>query len=76
MNISNIFYYSRALGHSGDGAVHKRPHKNKTHWHNQLKSFVSVYFKVFCRIRYKTIDVLLVQCPFNYAFPPSIFNTK
>ena len=33
------------MGHSGDDAVHKRPHKMKIHWQNQLKSLVLVYFK-------------------------------
>ena len=24
------------MGHSGDDAVHKIPHKRKTHWQNQI----------------------------------------
>ena len=53
------------MGHSGDDAVHKRSHKMKTHWENQQKSLVLVYFKVFCRIRHKKICPILVQCPLN-----------
>ena len=30
------------MGHSGDDAVHKIPHKMKTHWQNQLKILVLV----------------------------------
>ena len=28
------------MGHSEDDAVHKIPHKMKTHWRNQLKILV------------------------------------
>ena len=61
------------MGHSGDDAVHKIPHKMKTHWQNQLKISVLVLFKILCGIRYKKIDVILVQCPFNIF--PSTFLT-
>ena len=53
------------MGHSEDDAVHKIPHKLKTHWQNQLKILVLVWFKVLYGIRHKKIDVILVQCPFN-----------
>ena len=39
------------MGHSADDAVHKIPHKMK--------------FKILYRIRYKKIDVTLVQCSFK-----------
>ena len=51
------------MGHAGDDVVCNRPHKIKILWQNQLKSLV--YFKVLHRIRYKRIDAILVQCPFN-----------
>ena len=53
------------MGHSENDAVHKIPHKMKTHWQNQLKISVQVYFKILFRIRYKEIEVIPVQCPFN-----------
>ena len=44
MNISRIFLFFKvnfnkytiqeSMGHSEDGAVHKIPHKMKTHWQN------------------------------------------
>ena len=37
----------------------------KMHRQNQLKILVLVYFKILYRIRYKNIDVILVQCPFK-----------
>ena len=76
MNISMIFYFlkltsintqysSLYMGHSEDDAVHKIPHKMKTHWQNKLKFLVLVWFTILYRTRYKKIDVRLVQCPFN-----------
>ena len=53
------------MGHSEDDAVHKILHKMKTHWQNHLKISVQVKFKILYRIRYKKIDVILVQCTFN-----------
>ena len=53
------------MGHSGDDAVHKIPLKVKMHWQNQLKFLVLVEYKILYRIRYKKIDVILVQCPFK-----------
>ena len=53
------------MGHSGDDAVHKIPRKMKTHWQNHLKISVLIWFNILYRIRYKKIDVILVQCPFN-----------
>ena len=53
------------MGHSENDAVHKIPHKMKTHWQNQLKFLVWVWFTILYRTRYKKIDVRLVQCPFN-----------
>ena len=38
----------------------------KTHWQNQLKFSVLVWFQILYRIRYKKIDVILAQCPFKY----------
>ena len=76
MNISSIFYFSKSTsintrysslwGHSEDDAVHKIPHKLKTHWQNQLKFSVLVWFKILYRARYKKKDFILVQCPFKY----------
>ena len=43
------------MGNSGDDAVHKIPHKMKTHWRNQLKISVLVQFKILYRMRYKKI---------------------
>ena len=37
----------------------------KTHWQNQLKISVLAWFKLLYRIKYKDIDVILVQCPFK-----------
>ena len=56
------------MGHSEDDAVHKIPHKMKTHWQNQLKILVLTKFNILYRIRYKKIDVILVQCPFKYVY--------
>ena len=53
------------MGHSEDDAVHKIPLKMKTHWQNQLKISVLIWFDILYRIRYKKIDVTLVQCPFK-----------
>ena len=53
------------MGHSEDDAVHKIPYKMKTHWQNQLKISVLFGYKILYRIRYKKINVILVQCPFN-----------
>ena len=53
------------MGHSEDDAVHKIPHKMNTYWQNQLKISVLVKFIILYGIRYKNIDVILVQCPFN-----------
>ena len=58
------------MGHSGDDAIHKGPHKIKTYWQNQLKSLVLVYFIVLYRIRHKKIDAIIVQCPFKGKLPP------
>ena len=33
------------MGHSEDDAVHKIPHKMKTHWQNQLKFSVELDIK-------------------------------
>ena len=55
------------MGHSENDAVHKIPHKMKTHWQNQLKISVLVSFKILYGIRYKKTDVILVQCPFKTA---------
>ena len=49
------------MGNSEDGAVHKIPHKMKTHRHNQLKISVLVLINILYRIRNKAIDVILVQ---------------
>ena len=54
------------MGHSEDDAVHKIPHKMKILWQNQLKILVVVSFKILYGIRYKKIDVILVQCPFKF----------
>ena len=51
------------MGHSEDDVVHKIPHKMKTHWQNQLKFSVLVWFTILYRTRYKKIDDRLVQCP-------------
>ena len=53
------------MGDSEDDAVHKIPHKMKTHWQNKLKFSVLVGFTILNRTRYKKIDVRFVQCPFN-----------
>ena len=37
----------------------------KMHWPNWMKFLVLVYFIVLFRTRYKELDVILVQCPFN-----------
>ena len=55
------------MGHSGEDAVHKIPHKMKTHWQIQLKFSVLVQCKILYRIRYNKINVILVQCPFKHA---------
>ena len=56
------------MGHSEDDAVHKIPHKMKTHWQNKLKFSVLVWLTILYRYRYKKIDVRLVQCPFKVLF--------
>ena len=53
------------MGHSEDDAVHKIPHKMKTHWQNKLKFSVLVWLTILYRTRYKKIYVRLVQCPFK-----------
>ena len=62
------------MGYSKDDAVHKIPHKMKTHRQNQLKISVLVYFKILCRIRYKKIDVILVQCPLKVRILEESFS--
>ena len=59
------------MGHSEDDAVHKIPHKVKMHWQSQLKISVLIWFNILYRIRYKKIDVTLVQCPFNIDSNPN-----
>ena len=56
------------MGHSGDDVNHKKPHKMKTRWPNQLKISVSVYFQVFYRTRYKKIDVIQGVQKINFTF--------
>ena len=53
------------MGHSEDDAVHKIPHKMKTHWQNQLKMSALVCFKILCRIRYKKYMLYLFNAPFK-----------
>ena len=62
------------MGHSEDDAVHKIPHKMKTHWQNQIKISVLVQLKILCRIRYINTDFILVQCPFNAKPLTTIFQ--
>ena len=57
------------MEHSEDDAVYKILHKMKTFWQNQLKISESVLFKILYRIRYKKIDVILVQFPFKKLIP-------
>ena len=57
----NKYTIQQPMGHSEDDAVHKIHHKMKTHWQNQLKISVLVWFKILYRIRFKKIDVILVQ---------------
>ena len=38
----NKYTIQQPIGHSEDAAVHKIPHKMKTHWQNQLKISASV----------------------------------
>ena len=76
MNIFSIFNFSKStsintqyssLLNTLDDAVHKIPkNKMKTHWQNQLKISVLAWFKILYDMRYKKIDVILVQCPFKY----------
>ena len=64
------------MGHSEDDAVHKIPHKMTTHWQNQLKILVLVQVKILYRIRYKNLDVILVQCPFKLAYSWTVFDMR
>ena len=48
-----------SMGHSGDDVNHKKSHKMKMHWPNQLKIWILVYFKVLYRTKHKNIDVIL-----------------
>ena len=67
------------MGHSGDDAVHKIPHNE-----NALAELVETFciglnkFEILYRIKYKKIDVILVQCPFKnqikFSFSYSIFS--
>ena len=41
------------MRHSEDDAVHKIPQKMKTHWQNQLKFSVLIWFTILYRTRYK-----------------------
>ena len=59
------------MGHSGEDTVYKIPHKMKTLWQKQLKISVFVWFTILYRIRYKKIDVILVQCPLRLLFMKS-----
>ena len=56
------------MGHTGDDAICKIPHKMKTLWWSQLKISVRVQFDILYRLRYQKIDVILVQCPFNVNY--------
>ena len=51
-----------------DDAVHKIPHKMDKYWQNQLKISVLVSYKILYRIRYKMINITLVQCPFRQNY--------
>ena len=57
------------MQHSQDDDVHKIIHKMTTHCQFQLK--MSVLVEMPNRIRYKKIDVTLVQYPFNVCFNKS-----
>ena len=77
MNISSIFYSSESTSINTyfrytysslwDKMMlfTKIPHKMKMLWQNQLKILVLVSFKILYGIRYKKIDVILVQCLFK-----------
>ena len=55
------------MGHSEYDAVHKIPHKMKTHWQNQLKFFVLVYLKSSMELGIKRLVLYLSNaCPFKY----------
>ena len=43
------------MGHSGDEVNHKRAHQVKSHWPNQMKISVLLYFEVLYGTRYKKI---------------------
>ena len=77
VNISSIFFFSKSTSINTQYSClwdtlkmmlfTKYLIKMKTHWQNQLKISALVYFKILYRIRYKKIDVILVQCPFNVS---------
>ena len=83
LNISSIFYFSKSTSiytiYSSLWDALKmmlftkyliKEKSWKTHRQNQLKISVLVWFKILYRIRYKKIDVILVQCLFKPWFPP------
>ena len=72
MNISSILYFSKSTSINAQYSslwdtlqimLFTKYLKMKMHWQNQLKIAVLVSFKNFFGIRYKKIDVTLVQCP-------------
>ena len=61
------------MGHSGDDAVHKIPHKMRTHWQNWLEILVLFDLKSSIELDYTEIDVILVQCPLSEILFDLIF---
>ena len=75
MSISSIFYFSKSASINSQYRIlwdtlkmvlftKYLIYEMKTHWQNQLKTSVLVSFKILYRIRYKKIDVKLLQCLF------------
>ena len=57
------------MGHTGDDAIHKIPHKKKTQWQNQLKNLVRVQFDILYRLRYiKRKMLYLSNAPLSLSF--------
>ena len=62
------------MGHSEDDAVHKLPHKNENALAETAENCGIDLIKNIYRIIYYKIDVILVQCPFNYPFQDLILD--
>ena len=56
------------MGHCEDDAVHKIPHKMKTHWQNQLKFWYWFNSKSSIELEMKIYMLYLSNAPLIYLY--------